>query len=106
MPRLDGDFVINNPAKRSGARNGELHMPEVLLGRDKLDPHILLAVASPVNGDNAALRRLRGVVIHHCQRLSHKHALFKRKQHPMAVYGLRIRLRAKLFPRFCFSVDG
>jgi hypothetical protein len=106
MPELDGDFAVNYPAERSGARNRELHMPEVLLGRDKLDPHILLAVASPVNGDNPALRRLRCVVIHDRQRLSHKNTLFKRKQHPMAVYGLRIRLRAKLFARFCFSKDG
>src|SRR6267154_50804 len=68
---LRGDFLRNHPAKRSCSRSRELHVPKIRFGRDKLHSNVLLAVASTVDGDNAAFHRLRSVVIHQDQCLSH-----------------------------------
>src|SRR5713226_5658546 len=92
---LRGDFVWNYPAQRFCARNRELHVPEIRFGRDKLHSDILLAVASPVDRDNAALHRLRGVLVHQDQRLSHQDELFQLKQGAVPVHRLRLGLRAE-----------
>ena len=77
LPALRGGLVGNYPAQRFCARNRELHVPEVRFGRDKLHSDILLAIASPVDGDNAAFHRLGGVIIHQDQRLPHQYDLFQ-----------------------------
>ncbi len=79
FPALRGDFVGDHSAQRLCARNRELHMPEIRFGGDKLHSDILFAVASPVDGYNAAFHGLRGVLIHQDQRLSHQYDLFHLK---------------------------
>src|SRR6266550_2110188 len=108
MPRsgLRGDFAGNHPTQRFGARNRELHVPKVYFRRDELHPDILLAVASPMDRDDTGLHRLRGVIIHQDQRLSHQHDLFKLKQRPVPVHRLRMGLRRELLAGVCLSVDG
>src|SRR6266480_1974538 len=108
MPRsgLRGDFGGNDPTQRFRTRNRELHVPKVYFRRDELHPDILLAVASPMDRDDTALHRLRGVIIHQDQRLSHQHDLFKLKQRPVPVHRLRMGLRGELLAGVCLSVDG
>ena len=79
LSALRGSFVGNNPAQWLCARNRELHVPEIRLGGDELHSDILLAVARPVDGDDAAFHRLRSVIIHQDQRLPHEDDLFKLK---------------------------
>ncbi len=72
-------FVRNDAAQRFCARNRKLHVPEIRLRGDELHSDVLLAVARPVDGDDAAFHRLRSVIIHQDQRLSHQDDLFKLK---------------------------
>jgi len=80
-------------------------MPEIRFGGDELYAHILLAVTRAVDGDDAALHGLRGVVVDQDQRLPYEHDFFEMKQGSMPVHGLGGRLRTKLFTRVFFSVD-
>ncbi len=80
-------------------------MPEVRFGREELHSQILLAVARPVDGDNPALHRLRSMVIHQDECLSHQHDLFEMKQCPVPVYRLRMGLNTELLTGIRFSAD-
>ena len=80
-------------------------MPEVRFGREELHSQILLAVARPVDGDNPALHRLRSMIVHQDERLSHQHDFFEMKQRPVPVHRLRMGLDTELLTGIRFSAD-
>jgi len=106
FPALGGNLAGSHAAQRFCARNRELHLPKVRFGRVELHSDILLAVASPVDGDNAAFHRLRGVIIQQHHRLSHQYELFKLKQSPVPVHRPRMGLCGELLASVCLSADG
>jgi len=95
LPALCGDFAGQDPAQGSCSWNRELHVPEVRLGGDKLHSDILLAVASSMDRDHAALHRLCRVIVLQNHRLAHQDDFFKVKQRTVPVHRLRMRLRAE-----------
>ncbi len=76
---LRGNFIGNNPAQWLCIWYRKLHVPEIRLGGDKFHADILFAVASPVDGNDPAFRRLRSAIIHQYQLLPYQDNLFKLK---------------------------
>jgi hypothetical protein len=54
--RLCRDFCGDDAAEGLGPGNRELHVPEIVFRRGKLDTHVLFAVARAVDGNDATLR--------------------------------------------------
>src|SRR6266849_6468892 len=101
-------FGRNRTAHRFCPWKGKLHVPEVRFGREELHSQILLAVARPVDGDNPALHRLRSMIVHQDERLSHQHNFFEMKQGAVPVYRLRMGLDTNFSPASVFprTVSG
>lgn len=102
---LSGCFVGKHAAQRFRSGDGEPHVPKVCFGGEEFHANILLAIAGAVNRNNAALHRLSRMVIDQNHRLLHQHDLFKLKQCPVAIDGLRGGVRGEALARVCFSVD-
>ena len=97
--KLSRDFRGHEAAKRLGTGSGELHVPEVVFQRRKLNSDVLFAIARAMNRNHAAFSRLRRVVIDQNHGLADDDNLFKMEERPVAVHRLRVRLYAELFTR-------
>ena len=69
------------------------------------DHQATLAVARAMDRNHAALHGLRRVVIDQSHRLPHHHDLFKMKQGPVTIHGLRSGAGGETFTRVGFPVN-
>jgi hypothetical protein len=65
-------------------------VPEIQLPRGEFHTDVLLTIARTMDGNNAALRGLGGVIVYKNEGLPYEHNLFQVKQGTMAVHGLRM----------------
>lgn len=84
------------PTERTSPWDWKAHLPEVGAGREKLDTHIRLAVASFANGGYFALDRFAAVFVYDVQFLPDDDGLFHWKKTALAAH----RLRAGLYRHF------
>ena len=88
LRNLRGDLGGNDATQRLYPRNGEPHVPEIVFWRDELHSNILLSVARAVDGNDAAFRRLRCMVVDNDEGLPHNDNFFEVKKRAVPIHGL------------------
>jgi len=94
---LRGNFVGDDPAQRSCARNRNCMCQKFVSGEMNSTPMYCLPSRARWMETTRLSIGLRRVIIHQDQRLPHQDDLFKLKQGPVPVHRLRMRLGRELF---------